>query len=66
MTWRAAVYYTQVDPNTVMVCYTAPWFSWTYSTPGTLPAALLQGEQASAFASRQVRLLWASLRYLVA
>src|ERR1700735_3274623 len=29
MTWSAAVYYTQVDPDTVMVCCTAPWFSWT-------------------------------------
>jgi hypothetical protein len=43
MTWSAAVYCTQVDPNTVMVCYTAPWFSWTCSTPRTLPAALLHG-----------------------
>jgi hypothetical protein len=43
MTWSAAVYCTQVDPNTVMVCYTAPWFSWTCSAPWTLPAALLHG-----------------------
>src|SRR5277367_961016 len=31
MTWSAAVYCTQVDPITVMVCYTAPWFSPSYS-----------------------------------
>jgi hypothetical protein len=43
MTWSAAVYYTQVDPDTVMVCCTAPWFSWTCSAAWTLPAALLQG-----------------------
>jgi hypothetical protein len=65
MTWNAAVHYTQVAPDTLMVRCAAPWFSWTCSAPGTLPAAL-QGEPASAFASRQVRLLWASLRYLVA
>src|ERR1700694_6036025 len=27
MTWNAAVHYTQVDPNTVMVRCTAPWLS---------------------------------------
>jgi hypothetical protein len=43
MTWSAAVYYTQVDPDTVMVRCTAPWFSWTCSAACTLPAALLQG-----------------------
>ena len=43
MTRSAAVYYTQVDPDTVMVCCTAPWFSWTCSAAWTLPAALLHG-----------------------
>jgi hypothetical protein len=66
MTWSAAVYCTQVDPNTVMVCYTAPWFSWTCSAPWTLPAALLQGEQASDFAAHRACLPSASSRYLVA
>jgi hypothetical protein len=43
MTWSAAVYCTQVDLDTVIVCYTAPWFSWACSAPWTLPAALLPG-----------------------
>jgi len=41
--WSAAVYYTQVDPDTAMVRRSAPWFSWTCSAPSTLPAALLHG-----------------------
>jgi hypothetical protein len=52
MTWSAAVYCTQVDPNTVMVCYTAPWFSWACSAPWTPPAALLHG--------------WAGIRFRLA
>jgi hypothetical protein len=65
MTWSAAVYCTQVDPDTVIVCYTAPWFSWTCSAPWTLPLCC-PGKQASDFAARQVRLPSASFRYLVA
>jgi hypothetical protein len=33
MTWNAAVYDTQVDPDTVMVRCAAPWLSWTCSVP---------------------------------
>src|SRR5271166_5629950 len=43
MTWYAAVHYTQVDPDTVMVRCAAPWFSWTCAAAWRLPAALLQG-----------------------
>jgi hypothetical protein len=43
MTWNAAIYWTQVDPDAILVCYTAPWFSWTCSAACTLPAALPQG-----------------------
>jgi hypothetical protein len=43
MTWYAGVYCTQVDPDTIMVCCAAPWFSLACSAAWTLPAALLQG-----------------------
>src|SRR5580704_1746345 len=43
MTWNAAVHYTQVAPDTLMVRCAAPWFSWTCSAAWALPAALLQG-----------------------
>ena len=55
MTRSAAVYYTQVDPDTVMVCYTAPWFSWTCSAPWTLAAALLQGVSRHSISPRARR-----------
>jgi hypothetical protein len=43
MTWNAAVYCTQVDPDTVMVRSAAPWFSRTCSAAWRLLAVLLQG-----------------------
>jgi hypothetical protein len=43
MTWNAAVHYTQVAPDTLMVRCAAPWFNWTCSAAWALPAALLQG-----------------------
>ena len=29
MTWYAAIYWTQVEPGTIMVCCATPWFSFT-------------------------------------
>ena len=43
MTWNAAVHYTQVAPDTLMVRCAAPWFSWTCSAAWRLLAALPQG-----------------------
>jgi hypothetical protein len=36
MTWYAAIYCTQVDPDTIMVCCAAPWFSFTCGDCGPL------------------------------
>ena len=43
MTSYAAIYWTQVDPDAILVCCAALWFSWTCSAACTLPAALPQG-----------------------
>jgi hypothetical protein len=29
MTWHAAIYFTQVEHDTIMVCCATPWFSFT-------------------------------------
>jgi hypothetical protein len=31
VTWCAAIYWTQVEPGTIMVCCATPWFSFTYA-----------------------------------
>jgi hypothetical protein len=41
MSWYAAIYCTQVDPDTIMVCCAAPWFSFTWAAVWALPATLL-------------------------
>jgi hypothetical protein len=66
MAWNAAIYWTQVDPDAILVCCTAPWLAGPLRLPGHCRPLFCKGEQASAFASRQVRLPWASFRYLVA
>jgi hypothetical protein len=42
MIWNAAVYCTQVEPDTLMVCCAAPWFSSIFSGVGHFrPTALM-------------------------
>jgi hypothetical protein len=31
MTCYAAIYCTRVEPDSIMVCYATPWFSFTYA-----------------------------------
>src|ERR1700677_2418270 len=38
ISWYAAIYCTQVHPDTIMVCCAAPWFSFTWAAVWALPA----------------------------
>src|SRR4029077_2889757 len=56
MAWNAAVHYTQVAPDTLMVRCAAPWFSWTCSAAWRLLAARRKGERAPCLVRRNSRL----------